>query len=206
MAPSIKLTYFDGRGRAEISRLVMAAANKPFEDVRIGFPDWPKVKATTPLGTLPMLEVGGKKYSQGLAVATFLARENGLYGSNNLDGLEIDQIQQVREDLLTSQSKTMFEKDEATKAELMKKLKEETYPKVFGFFNSVVKESKSGFVVGKKLSLADLVIYEGTQTVFENEPAILDAFPELKKLRAKVESDGNVKSYLAKRKKTQFWL
>ena len=41
---SYKLTYFNGRGRGELSRLVFVAAGRKFEDVRIDFSDWPKLK------------------------------------------------------------------------------------------------------------------------------------------------------------------
>jgi glutathione S-transferase len=39
--PSYKIVYFDGRGRAELSRLILAASGTPFEDVRVK--DWPNV-------------------------------------------------------------------------------------------------------------------------------------------------------------------
>lgn len=42
--PSYKLTYFDGRGRAEISRLVLVAAGQKYEDVRVGQEEWPTLK------------------------------------------------------------------------------------------------------------------------------------------------------------------
>lgn len=42
--PSYKLTYFNGKGRAELSRMVFAAAEKKFEDKRIGQADWPALK------------------------------------------------------------------------------------------------------------------------------------------------------------------
>lgn len=41
----IKLTYFNAKGRAEISRLILTAAEKPFEDVRIESSQWPSLKA-----------------------------------------------------------------------------------------------------------------------------------------------------------------
>jgi glutathione S-transferase len=37
--PSYKVVYFDGRGRAELSRLILTASGTPFEDVRVK--DWP---------------------------------------------------------------------------------------------------------------------------------------------------------------------
>lgn len=40
--PEYKLTYFNGRGRAELTRLVFAAAGEKYEDERVN--DWPKHK------------------------------------------------------------------------------------------------------------------------------------------------------------------
>jgi hypothetical protein len=40
--PEYKLTYFNGRGRAELTRLVFAAAGEKYEDERVT--DWPKQK------------------------------------------------------------------------------------------------------------------------------------------------------------------
>ncbi|GFR86158.1 glutathione S-transferase [Elysia marginata] len=77
MSSKVKITYFDLRARGELARLVMAAAKKDFEDVRVQFADWPKLKANSTYGTLPVLEIGGKEYFQGNAIATYLARENG---------------------------------------------------------------------------------------------------------------------------------
>ena len=40
----IKLTYFDGRGRGELSRLILAYGGQPWEDDRISFEQWPELK------------------------------------------------------------------------------------------------------------------------------------------------------------------
>ena len=41
----ITLTYFDGPGRAELSRLILSAGNVKFNDVRHSFESFGKVKA-----------------------------------------------------------------------------------------------------------------------------------------------------------------
>ena len=40
----VKLTYFNGRGRAEVARLILSIAGVEFEDVRVEFSDWEAVK------------------------------------------------------------------------------------------------------------------------------------------------------------------
>lgn len=45
MAPkSLKLTYFDGRGRAEVSRYILAAAGQKYEDIRLTREEWVEKK------------------------------------------------------------------------------------------------------------------------------------------------------------------
>jgi len=39
-----KLTYFAGRGRAELSRMIFAQAGVAYEDVRIEGAQWPQLK------------------------------------------------------------------------------------------------------------------------------------------------------------------
>ena len=40
----MKLTYFNLRGRAELSRLILAQAGEDYIDERIERADWPKLK------------------------------------------------------------------------------------------------------------------------------------------------------------------
>ena len=42
--PKVKLTYFAGRGRGEIARLLLAAGGVEYENVRIPIEDWAKHK------------------------------------------------------------------------------------------------------------------------------------------------------------------
>ncbi|CAF4653948.1 unnamed protein product, partial [Rotaria sp. Silwood2] len=54
-----KLYYFNGRGRAEVSRLIFAAAGQKYEDIRYERDQWPSHKSEMPLGQIPFLEFAG---------------------------------------------------------------------------------------------------------------------------------------------------
>ena len=44
--PSYKLTYFNTRGRAEVIRLLFAAAGVKYEDCRVNVEEFEKLKAS----------------------------------------------------------------------------------------------------------------------------------------------------------------
>ena len=53
------------------------------------------------------------------------------------------------------------------------------------------------------MTMADIIIFEGTQTAVQQFPNILDNYPEIKKLRAKVVTQDGIKQYIAKRPYSQ---
>lgn len=202
MAPTLKITYFNFKGRAELSRIVCAAAGLEFEDHRYAEGEWesPTGKAATPHGQVPVLTVDGKPYSQSLAIATYLAREGGLYGSSNLDGLAIDQYCQLCKDFLDAAVRAIFEKDAAKKETLMKELKEETVDKYYNLWEKALADNKTGYMVGDKLSLADLCVFDIITGTIEQHMKPLDGHPSLKALVDRVKDTPKIKEYLASRK------
>lgn len=83
--PNYKLNYFNGRGRAELTRYIFAAAGAKYTDNRVSFDNWPSLKPEAPLGQMPYLEVDNQKLPQSIAIARFVAREFNLAGKNNLE-------------------------------------------------------------------------------------------------------------------------
>jgi len=196
---TVKLTYFNIKGRAEMSRLVMAAAGKPFEDIRYKQGEWETAKLKTPFGQSPTLEVDGKLYGQSMAIATYLARENGLYGKTNLDGLAIDQYVQLCQDLINCAVKAFREKDQDKKDEIWKNFKDEDSPKYFGYFEKALAESKSGYLVGNSLTLADIAVFDLPTGMLDEKMCSLDKFPNLKALVEKVGSTPGIQEWVSKR-------
>lgn len=76
-----KLTYFDAPvSRGEECRLALAVAGVDFEDLRIKGADWPAMKAQTPYGALPILELPGKPpLAQTNAILVLIGRRHGLH-------------------------------------------------------------------------------------------------------------------------------
>ena len=60
----VRLTYFDGAGRAELSRLILAAAGIEFEDRRIDSQDWKELKPGSFSGRVDSFYLGNLR--QGL--------------------------------------------------------------------------------------------------------------------------------------------
>ena len=67
---TVKLVYFNLRGRAEPCRLLLAYADQPYEDVRLTPPfvdpeGWAAKKASFSFGVLPVLYWNGEEINQG---------------------------------------------------------------------------------------------------------------------------------------------
>ncbi|XP_005106680.2 glutathione S-transferase 1 [Aplysia californica] len=202
---SLKLIYFKGKGRAEMARLLLAAAGKQYEDARLSQDEWKEqFKQRSPFGGAPCLEVNGKMYGQSMAVSTFLAKEFGFYGSSNTDGLVIDGVLQSIQDIMQIAVKFMFEKDEGKKQELATAFKDTETPRFFGYYEALLKENGTGYFVGSKLSLADIAVYDLFTGMMAPRLGSVDSFPLLKALVDKVGADQKIKAYMASRPDTPF--
>ncbi|XP_038062072.1 S-crystallin SL11-like [Patiria miniata] len=192
--PSYKLLYFDTRGRAEATRMLFAVANQEFEDVRITKEDWPKVKPTTPQGHIPVLVVDGKQLPQSAAIESFVAKELGLYGSNNWEAAQIDVVKETLKDLIDPMiMPVMFELDKAKQAENAKEYYENVAPPHLKNLQDLLEKNKDGigYFVGDKVSLADVIFFV-TMEWFEKPPYStkgLKSFPKLVALKDRLATN-----------------
>ncbi|XP_062579790.1 S-crystallin SL11-like [Saccostrea cucullata] len=202
MPSTYKLYYFNAKGRAEVSRLIFAASGIKYEDIRIQGPDWPKTKPTMPQETMPVLEIDGKKIPQSRAIERFLAREFGLYGKTNMESCCVDVICETVNDFFESLRPVMFEKDEAKKAELMKKFHEQVpvYMKRIEDRLSL-NGGGNGFLVGPSLTLADLTFLRSLDAFDKFGLKLTD---KLEALRKRIESLPKIQEYLKSRPETEF--
>lgn len=153
--PSYKLIYFNMRGGGEVVRFVFAQTGVKYEDFRVAADtngdQWREMKPSTPFGVLPVLEIDGKQLGGSKVIARYLAEQFGLAGENTFEIANIaDAVQALNDEMI----KVWFEKDEARKAEMLKKLEEEIIPGKLPFFERRASTNESGWLA-RKLTWAD---------------------------------------------------
>ncbi|CAF4189096.1 unnamed protein product, partial [Rotaria sordida] len=164
-----KLIYFNGRGRAEVSRLIFAAAGQKYDDVRYERNEWPAHKSEMPLGQMPVLEVDGTKLPQSLTIARFLAKQFQLAGKDNLEQAKVDAVADTLSDLVSKYGPIRFEQDATKKEELTKKFLAEELPKHLQNLETLGKLYGNGgpFFVGNRLTWVDLYFYDMAANILQ---------------------------------------
>lgn len=206
--PKFVLHYFDSRGRGEPARLLFAIAGIPFQDKRISQEEWPNLKPKIPGGTLPYLEVDGVGITQSMVIYRHLARLFGLDGDTVLDKAHVEEITEYVMEIMLKYLKELASppKDDEEK---LKQLKEDFMTKLHtccGQITRILETNKStdGWAVGKKLTFADIILFETFDHVLSSMPEVLDKYPRIQKCRTKVRSLRKLQEYLSKRKVTAF--
>ncbi|XP_036359020.1 S-crystallin 3-like [Octopus sinensis] len=110
--PTYNLFYFNGRGRAEICRILFAAAGVHYTDRRIKISEWNRFKNKMNFSILPVLQIDGEtQIPQSMAIARYLAREFGFHGKNNVDMARIESICDCLNDILDDYLQLYYEKN-----------------------------------------------------------------------------------------------
>ncbi|XP_020285831.1 glutathione S-transferase-like [Pseudomyrmex gracilis] len=200
-----KLTYFNVTGLGEPIRFLLHQSGIPFEDIRISSEEWPQKKETMkhlPMGQMPILEIGdGKVYHQSKAISRFVAKKGNLYGSDDVEAMEIDAIVDTIDDMRIALSTYFWETDPTYK----EKLKEAAHKKLPVYLDKLEAQVKNnnGYFVRGKLSWPDLLWAAHADYLgFVLKEDINKNHPELKKLVEKVRALPKIKAYLSKRPKT----
>jgi len=202
--PNYKLTYFNGRGRAETIRLCFVAAGIKYEDHRLEKADWPALKPKTPWGSLPVLEVDGKQVGQSMAIARVVAREGGLYGKNAVEQGLVDSVVDVVTELREKTITLAFTPDGPAKDAAQKEFVEKTLPGTLPNLQKMAATNKTGFFVGDKITLADIHFYAIAEMLKSKMPDLLAAHANLKQVFDKVAANPKIAEYIKKRPETPF--
>nr|AEW46327.1 sigma glutathione S-transferase 3 [Ruditapes philippinarum] len=209
MFEKYQLLYFNKRGGGEIIRLVFVTAGIRYEDIRFSMEEWLKITPDMPMNCLPCLKsIKGDHtitYCQSGAIAKYLARKFDLYTDCADDNLLIDEMYDSVGDVRSVFVQSHMCKDETAKKEVNKKLVTETIPKFASFCKSRMNDFGSGgFVIGSKLTLADLAVFNmvdscvemGLESLWKPNQFLLDH-------RQHVMTNSNIAKWLQIRPKTE---
>jgi len=224
-----KLSYFSIRGLAETARLLFALGGQKYEDFRFGFakcattgsylhPEWDTAKADTtkyPFGKLPVLEVTENGHTtvvaQSKAIERLIAKRLGLLGSNDLEQARIEmvveQVVDSRNAFYSASGKDEAVKTAGVTVEAEKthshKFGHEDLPKFLQSFETLLTNSGTGFFVGNKITLADVLFY----AAFTNPSvpaAVVAKFALCSALIKKVETNDKIAEWIKNRPVTPF--
>ena len=204
--PTYKLHYFDGRGRAEVSRLILTAAAQKYEDIRYSEDDWPKHKPHMLLSQVPVLEYEGILLAQSMSIARFLARQFNLAGKDNLEQAQVEVVADTATDLLNNVGPIIWYQEEPEKTAALKQFFANNLPKHLQNLETLAKAYSNGssFFVGNHLTMADLYVYDVLENIIEIDSVALDQYSWLTSNRRQTAQQPNIADYLKKRLRTSF--
>lgn len=167
--PAVRLQYFNLRARAELSRLLLAAADVQYTDERYSgppevsllydaaLPRYDDLKADTnrvPFAQLPVLVVDGVALPQSHAIERYIAREYGLMGKTSVEAALIDAVLETIED-----QKPVWLKQKSDD-ETLECLRSGELSKSYSMLEAFAERHGDGqHFVGSNLSVADISFY-----------------------------------------------
>jgi len=202
------LHYFNTTGRAELIRLLFHAGGQKFTDTRINPPDWPPLKAGTPWGSLPYLEVDKgchkEQLGQNKAIIRYVAHEVGLGGSGAFEQALVDSVVEVTRDVWDGLYGYQYG-EASQKDTLLGKLKNNTLPNSLKALEKfIAAHGKNGFAVGGKLTTADLAIFDAIDQIQTDKSTGIQSaaagYPNVNLVIASVLANHKVSAYVASRK------
>ncbi|CAB3404420.1 unnamed protein product [Caenorhabditis bovis] len=201
--PSYKLTYFPSRGLAEVSRQLFVLAGVEFEDEKLDFDQFSKQKPTLPFGQVPVLTIDGlTEIPQSVAIARYLARKFGYAGKTPEEEAWVDALADQFKDFYAEIRTYFYSKLGFLPNDIEEELTKTLIPardKYLGVLEKVLKNSKSGFLVGNDITYADLMIVDNMTTLIGWYPEFTEGFPLVQQHRNRVTNYPKLKEYLETR-------
>ena len=214
----MKLVYFNVRGLAETSRMLLAVAKQDYEDFRYPLEvvdmsshamikddfdsDKKDGKLVKSLNKVPFLEVDGETIPQSKTIERFLATRFSMMGSSDLETAKIDSICECVRDFKDMYQKVRVAKD---KDSAMNEWFTVTLVERLTLLENLL--GNEGFSVGSSTSLSDIILYSFITNFFDNREASMNATlatPSLRKIIDRVHSLPEMVEWLENRPKTDF--
>ncbi|KAM7171764.1 uncharacterized protein RBU57_003026 [Macrochelys suwanniensis] len=198
MAGKPKLYYFNGRGRMETIRWLLAAAGVEFEEQFCETrEDLLKLQQDGYLlfQQVPMVEIDGMKMVQTRAILNYIAGKHNLYGKDLKERALIDMYVEATMDLNEIIMHHPLQPPEA-KAKHLASIIEKATTRYFPVYEKALKDHGQDFLVGNRFSRADVQLLETILIAEECKPDILSKFPVLQAFKARISNIPTIKKFL----------
>jgi len=200
------------RGLAEPIRYIFAYLDIEYEDKRIEGEEWANIKSDVilyeqdyPWGNMPVLKEDDFVLCQSHAIVRYLGHKYNLAGANLQENAKCDEYLDAVKDYFFQFYPLFREKDESKKQEIKDNIKKEVPQKYFPKFNKILEENGGEFIVGKKVTYADFLIFHYfSQTMITLGEDIFDNYPAIDKYMENMFRIPQIKKWLAKRPNTMF--
>ena len=203
---SARLTYFNGQGRAEEVRLMLALCNVPWRDAVYGDATGAQYATTEAqmrkmmaagvlaMDQLPLLEIDGLRLVQQSAILRYLARRHNLYGSGAAEAAQIDILSDSLQDW-NPVIAVLQGKADAPHAKYLDR-----------FARALRSNGDGDFLVGKTVSFVDVQVFQALEQLVESKTVPLKAkWPELDAYRLRVRALPPIAEYLGSGRQVHFF-
>jgi prostaglandin-H2 D-isomerase / glutathione transferase len=197
-----EVVYFNSPGRAEAIRICLYIASQKddssieFKDTRIEGKDWPALKPTTPLGSMPLMKLNGFTHVQSLSLARYAAKSAGMYPTDPLQALYVDEVMDTINDLISSMP---MSKDEEEKKKLREEYAANKMKQYADFIESTIQHNGGNGVVSTP-SVADLILKSAVSMIQGGfmdyiDQKFFDAYPGIMASVESISNHDGVKAY-----------
>ncbi|KAL8685778.1 MAG: hypothetical protein Q9218_007550 [Villophora microphyllina] len=203
--PTIHYLDFASRGRGQVIRLMWEDAGIAYTDVRYSFDEYPEYKKAViaqknPTTNVPVIELNGQILTQSYAILRHFARQLGEYdGETEGEKYLVDKICDIGSDWRTLFVNAFFNPNKAETYSKHQETDRKRFLKALETHLTSHDLSRQGpYVIGKKVTYADLVIYQvmHDENLTQDGRKELQEYPRLKQLVDAIEDRPNVKVFL----------
>lgn len=199
-----RLSYFDMPGRAEAIRLAFVVSSRDFEDERVPFKDWPAMKQTNVVPSMPFLSFDGcaVPIHGHRSILRLVGKDLGLYPDHAVGAARCDAVMDVCDDWMGTINNAGRGMETAEKEAA--RLKEVTDPasKASHLFRAVETYigTNTPYLFGDTLTVADLCIFAIAGAVesglYDGVPRnTFDSYAKIQTLRRAVANVPEIVSY-----------
>jgi len=200
------LHYFNIRGKAEPIRMLFEEIGLKYNEVRIERDEWINgkkqeytKKGLALFGQIPILTIGGKTLVQSDAILRYFASQHGFVGETIDERYRCDMLACTCEDFRNTYSRLVYGDFDDKLPDYLK----DFLPSLLRTLNTLLMEVDGGehYFCGKKITYADLVLFELLDINLRLDAQCLDPFASLKAYHGRMASRPRIAAYIASGKR-----